>query len=285
MNIARSLLPMAVALAAFTAAGVAQAKTLPPVGGDQVIQGRAGAIYVDDGGGKDGVPVLFLHSFGGDSSHWASQLDHLRHERRALAIDLRGHGKSATPADQDYRVESMVKDVEAVVDKLAIKRLVIVGHSMGGAVAARYAGANPGRVAGLVLVAAPGKMPAEEAQKVMAAIEANYDATMAQHMDRLLAGAQDNVRTQVLAQVAKVPKAESIAIMRALFANDPLPSIDRYRGPRLIVYTGTGNTPADLQNTRPAIPNRRMAGTSHWPQLDKPKEFDQMLDEFLARVR
>ena len=287
---ARSYLPLAVAagLAAFTVASItryAYAQKLPPVGGDQTVQGPVGAIYVDDGGGKEGLPVVFLHSFAGDTSHWASQLDHLRHERRALAIDFRGHGKSAAPDNQDYRVESLVKDVEAALDKLAIKRFVLVGHSMGGAVAAKYAGAHQDRVAGLVLVAAPGKVPAEQAQKVMATIEADYDATMKQYMDKLLTGAQQNVRTQVLAQAAKLPKADSLAIMRALFADDPLVSIDRYAGPKLIIYTSSATEPNDLQNARPKIPHRELAGTSHWPQLDKPREFDQVLDEFLAGLK
>lgn len=283
-------LALAAGLAAFAVVTVSRhvyaPKAPPPVSEDQVVQGKAGALYVDDGGGKVGIPVVFLHSFGGDSSHWASQLDHLRHERRALAIDARGHGKSAAPGDQDYRIESMAKDVGAVVDKLRIRRFVLVGHGMGGAVAARYAGDNPGRVAGLVLVGTPGKVPAEESRKIMAAIEVDYDTVMKQYMDKLLTGAQLHVRTQVLAQAqaAKVPKRDSLALMRALFANDPLPSIDRYKGPTLIVHTSSGN-PTDLQNARPNIPRRGFPGTSHWVQLDKPREFGQLLDEFLVKVK
>jgi pimeloyl-ACP methyl ester carboxylesterase len=257
----------------------------PPVGGEQIIEGPSGAIYVDDGGGTEGIPVVLLHSFGGDSTHWSTQLDHLRHARRALAIDLRGHGKSAAPRDGNYSVEAFAKDVEAVVDKLAIKRFVLVGHSLGGAVAIRFAGAHPERVAGLVLVGAPGRIPAEQSKQILGAIEADYDATMKQYWDKLLTGAQPHVRTQVLAQMDRVPKADSLAILRALFADDPLAWLDRYRGPKLIVFTSQGNTPNDLQNQRPDIPKREITGTSHWPHLDKPREFDAILDQFLAGLK
>lgn len=257
----------------------------PPAGGEQIVEGPSGAIYVNDGGGKEGIPVVLLHSFGGDSSHWSSQMDHLRHERRALAMDLRGHGKSATPRDGDYSVEGFVKDLEVVVDKLGIRRFVLVGHSMGGSIAAKYAGLHPDRVAGLVLVGAPGRIPEEQSKQIMGAIEANYDATMKQYWEKLVAGAQPHVRTQVLAQMDKVPKNDSLAIMRALFADDPLASLDRYKGPTLIVYTSQGNTPNDLQNVRPNLPKREIAGTSHWPHLDKPKEFDAVLDDFLKNVK
>ncbi len=256
-----------------------------PPGGEQSVAGPVGAIYVDDGGGKEGLPVVFLHSFNGDTAHWASQLSHVRHNRRALAVDLRGHGKSAGPRDNDYAVESFVADLEAVVDKLALKRFVLVGHSLGGAVAIKYAGRHPARVAGLVLVGTPGRIPPEQAKQVMASVEANYETTMKGYWEKLVEGAQPHVRTQILGQMDRVEKDDSIAIMKALFADDPLASLDRYPGPKLIVYTTRGNTPNDLQNVRPDIPRTLLEGTSHWPHLDRPREFNAMLDEFLVKVK
>jgi pimeloyl-ACP methyl ester carboxylesterase len=280
------LIPETVALAALIVGGCSPwAGAQQPEGGEQSVTGPAGAIYVDDGGGKDGIPVLFLHSFAGDSSHWASQLSHLRHHRRALAIDLRGHGKSAAPRDRDYSVDAFVKDLEAVVDKLKLPRVVLVGHSLGGAVAIKYAGRHPDRVAGLVVVGAPGKVPEEQSKRILGSIEADYDATMKGYWEKLVAGAQPNVRTQLLAKMESVPKDDSLAIMRALFADDPLPSLDRYAGPKLIIYTTQGDNPNDLQNARPKVPHRAIEGTSHWPHLDKPGEFNQVLDEFLAGVK
>jgi pimeloyl-ACP methyl ester carboxylesterase len=283
------LFPPVIAVGALLLGGctpfTSSAQSQQPEGGQQSVSGAAGAIYVDDGGGKDGLPVLFLHSFAGDSSHWASQLDHLRHHRRALAIDLRGHGKSAAPRDDDYSIGAMVKDLEAVVDKLQIQRFVLVGHSLGGAVAIHYAARHPSRVAGLVVVGAPGKVPAEQSKQILGAIEADYDQTMKGYWEKLVTGAQPHVRTQVLGKMESVAKDDSMRIMRALFADDPLVPLDRYNGPKLIIYTSQGNTPNDLQNARPKIPNRVMDGTSHWPHLDKPAEFNALLDEFLAGVK
>ena len=275
----------ALALLALTACariGAQQLAQAPT--GEQSVVGPAGAIFVDDGGGKEGLPVVFLHSFGGDSGHWSSQLSALRHDRRALAIDLRGHGKSAAPQDNDYALDSYVKDLDAVVAKLGLRRFVLVGHSLGGAVAMKYAARNPGRVAGLVLVGAPGKLPPEQSRQVLASIEANYDQTMKAYWEKLVTGAQPHVRTQILGQMDRIPRDASLAIMRPLFADDPLASLDRYAGPKLIIYTGQGNTPHDLQNARPSIPNHRFEGTSHWPHLDKPGEFNQVLEAFLAKI-
>ena len=276
-----------VALLALAACARLGAQQLAPLSGEQSVVGPAGAIYVDDGGGgnKEALPILFLHSYGGDSGHWASQLSHARHDRRAIAIDLRGHGKSAAPKDNDYSLDAQVKDVEAVVQKLGLKRFVLVGHSMGGSLASRYAAKHPTQVAGLVLVGAPGKTPPEQAKEILAAIESNYDATMKGYWEKLVDGAQPHVRTQILKEMNRVPRDASLAILRVLFADDPVASLDRYPGPKLIVYTAHGDSPNALQRVRSKVPSRLIDGTSHWPHLDKPGEFDRVLDEFVATLK
>ena len=255
-----------------------------PADGPRSIPGKAGAIYVDDGG-HGGIPVILLHSFGGDSGHWATQLDHLRHHRRALAIDLRGHGKSARPKDLDYSLPALVGDVEIVVKELKLERFVLVGHSLGAAVANAYAGKHPRQVAALVLVGAGGPQPPERAQKVMASLDANYNQTMDQFMDGLVDDAQPHVRTELMAQMAKMPREGTLAIIGALFKDDPLPAFDRYKGPKLLMFAAKSDGNGGLQGLRKDVKQVSFDGTSHWPHLDKPKEFNAALDEFLQEVR
>jgi len=114
-------------------------------------------------GGSEDQPIL-AHSFGGSSAQWSPQLEHLRRTRRAIALDLRGHGRSNAPDDGDFAVESLAADVGAVMDGLGLTNAVPIGHGLGAKVVAEYAGAHPGRVAGLVLAAAPARIPAEQAR-------------------------------------------------------------------------------------------------------------------------
>jgi pimeloyl-ACP methyl ester carboxylesterase len=274
----------AAALATFALASCTQLMGAPePADGPRAIQGKAGAIYVDDGG-HGGLPVIFLHSFGGDSSHWASQLDLLRHHRRALAIDLRGHGKSARPQDMDYSIGAFVNDLETVVKEIKLRRFVLVGHSLGAAVANAYAAKHPRQVAGLVLVGAGARMPPERAQKVMASLDANYNQAMMQFMEGLLADAQPHVRTELLGQMAKMPRDDALAIIAATFKDDPLPAFDRYKGPKMLMYVeGPGGN--GLQEARKDARQASFQGTSHWPHLDRPKEFNAALEEFLLEIR
>jgi len=247
------------------------------------IAGPAGALNVDDAG-AGGLPVLFLHGFGGNSSHWAAQLDHLRPSRRAIAMDLRAHGGSDRPADGDVSVEAQTADVAAVLDGLDIERAVLVGHSLGGAIAIAAAGAMPERIAGLVLVAAPGKVPEEMAGKIVGAMEADYEKTAAGYWDQLTAGARHAVAEQIAAERDALDPETGLAIIKATFAFDPLPALRRYHGPKIAIVTLRGTAPHDLQNLVDDLPHRVVEGTSHFVQMDDPATVNAILDEFLARV-
>jgi len=248
-----------------------------------IVEGPAGKIRVDDGG-AGGVPVVFLHSFGGDAANWRAQLGHLRAERRAIAVDLRGHGGSDRPRDGDYTVPAMAADVAAVADALGLQYFVLVGHSMGGSVAVAYAGRFPERVAGLVAVGTPGRTPPEQASAVMERLEARYDETMAQYWQKLLTNARPEVRAQVSAGIGRVPREDAMRIIQALFAFDPTVSLRRYPGPKLSVTPPGPDQPGDLHVLDPSVGHLTIAGTSHWIPLDAPEEFDRILDRFLGSI-
>ena len=211
------------------------------------ITGPAGEIFVDDGG-SGGLPVLFVHSFAGDARHWRAQLKHVRLRRRAIAMELRGHGHSQAPASGDYRVPALAEDIAAVADSLKLQRFVLVGHSMGGAAAAAYAGKHPERLAGLVLAGTPGRAAPEQAKKIMGSLRADYDKVMAGYWESLLKNAQPAVREVLEAGMKSVGREPSLAMIGAIFEFDPLPALARYPGPKLIIDTPHGDGPTALHN-------------------------------------
>lgn len=83
---------------------------------------------------------------------------------RVIAPDFRGHGDTdPVPPGACYHAMDYVADLDALLDALALDRVHLVAHSMGGAVATRYAGARPSRVASLALIegVGPPSMPAD----------------------------------------------------------------------------------------------------------------------------
>jgi pimeloyl-ACP methyl ester carboxylesterase len=246
------------------------------------ISGPVGRLHVDDGG-RGGLPVVFIHGFGGTGLDWLGQLDHVRRSRRGIALDLRGHGESDAPADPaDYEVDAIAEDVAALMDELELDRVVLVGHSLGGAVSIAYAGAHPERVAGLVLEGAPGRTPDEQADQAISAMTLDYAQTSEMYYKRLLTGARPEVERQVRRDAERMPREDGLAIIRSTFAFDPLPALDRYQGPKLIIDPESGDSPGFLHNLAPSIPRQVVGGTSHWVQMDRPDEFNRLLDRFLA---
>lgn len=103
-------------------------------------------------GDPAGFTVLLLH---GLSDSWRSfelVLPHLPESVRAIALSQRGHGDSSRP-EAGYRCHDFAADAAAFMDALQLEAAVVVGHSMGSAVAQRFAIDHPERTLGLVLVA------------------------------------------------------------------------------------------------------------------------------------
>ena len=250
------------------------------------IQGQEGTIHLDDGG-SDGLPVVFTHSFAGDVSHWQNQLDFVRSQQRAIAFDFRGHGKSTSSDKTQYTAEALAGDIAAVVDGLDLEKFVLVGHSMGGSAAIAYSDTHPSRVAGLVLVGTPGKTPSEISEPVIASLRSDaYQKVMDDYMNRLVMNTTQEVKTKLLDGARKIHREESIKIIQSMFEFDPIDMVQRFKGPLLIIATTNDQKqPNALVNQVQGVQTRMIEGTSHWPQLDKPEEFNRILADFLKRIK
>ena len=113
--------------------------------------------YLEVGSG-DGVPVLLLHGFGAELNSWMFTQPALSDGRRTIALDLPGHGGSAKDVGSGD-VDALTGAVAAALPVLDLTRVNLIGHSMGGAVAAALAARHPDRVATLALIASAGLGP------------------------------------------------------------------------------------------------------------------------------
>ncbi len=102
-------------------------------------------------GPADADPILFLHGLRGFSGTWRQAAAALSHEYRIIAYDQRGRGESDWDPLRNYYTDAYLADLEVMVDRLALRRFVLVGHSMGGTTAYVYADRHPERVAALVI--------------------------------------------------------------------------------------------------------------------------------------
>jgi pimeloyl-ACP methyl ester carboxylesterase len=110
-----------------------------------------GEFFIRDTGG-DGPPVLLLHGWmaSADLNWWAIYEDLAGAGYRVLAIDHRGHGRGLRPLER-FRLADCAADAAAVLTSLGVGPAVVVGYSMGGAIAQLMARDHPDAVSGLVL--------------------------------------------------------------------------------------------------------------------------------------
>jgi pyruvate dehydrogenase E2 component (dihydrolipoamide acetyltransferase) len=109
-------------------------------------------------GPDGGVPVLFLHGYGGDLGNWLFNLDALAAVAPVIALDLPGHGQSDARLP-GTSLADLAAFVAAFLEKIGVARVHVVGHSLGGAIGAQLALDHPARVASLALVNPAGLGP------------------------------------------------------------------------------------------------------------------------------
>src|SRR6188508_1693850 len=108
--------------------------------------------YVEQG---SGTPVVMLHGYTGTlDRHFIANgvFATIAKDHRAIAMDLRGHGKSGKPRDPKAYGDELARDVVRLLDHLKIERAHIVGYSLGAILAGRLVSTNPDRLASIAFI-------------------------------------------------------------------------------------------------------------------------------------
>lgn len=240
-------------------------------------------VFINDNG-KGGTPVVFLHSLAGNSEQWTEQLEYLGKSRRVIALDLPGHGKSAAIEKDGFSVNELSAILQESIDSLNIEKYYLAGHSMGAAAAAVLAAAQPERTEGLLLLDPSGdstRMPNEQVQQYLGAIQSEgYTEFMDGYWNHLLAGSTEKTRQQVMEDLHSTDRKTVISYFKALFVFNPVPYLEKYPGPKIIIYTDSNDTPVSLHNIAKGILSKEVKGTGHWLQMDKPVTVNKIFDDF-----
>jgi pimeloyl-ACP methyl ester carboxylesterase len=120
--------------------------------GGRIIETPVVAANVAEAG--TGPAIVMIHGFGAAIDWWDEIAPALAMDHRVIRIDLIGHGGTAAPAS-GYTIPRQAELVAAMLDRLGIDRVTVIGHSMGGEVATALAERNPARIAAMILIDSP----------------------------------------------------------------------------------------------------------------------------------
>jgi pimeloyl-ACP methyl ester carboxylesterase len=253
------------------------------------------AAYARGHAGVPGHPFVFVHGLTFDHQLWAPVIGALPPNRRALAVDLPGHG--ASPALENHRLETVVAAVHDAVLEAELELPVLVGHSMGALVATLYAVEHP--VAGVVNVDAP--LSTESFARLVHSLApqlrgAGFQRTWAMfrdsmHLERVpqglrsLLAAGDHVERELVlsywAELLETAPEDMTALTERL-----LEMVRDAAVPYLAIYAET-RPREELTYVAQRLPQARLETwpcAHHFPPLADPDRFAALLVAFAASV-
>jgi pimeloyl-ACP methyl ester carboxylesterase len=242
-------------------------------------------------GGGGGEPVLLLHGYSDSAGAWAPVFPHLPRAWSIVAPDQRGHGRSDRPAGP-YSMSAFADDAARLLDALGWERATVVGHSMGGMIAQRFAIDFPERLARLVLVGTTPVCAGPAVDELVAAVRAFGEDVPREFVEAFQAGTVARpLAPAFFASVVETSCGMPARVWRALAeelagydVRAELPSI---AGPTHVVW-GDADVffgPDEQEALRKGIPGATFsvyAGAGHSPHWEQPERFAQELAAFVG---
>lgn len=116
-------------------------------------------LHYVDWGNADKPPMLLIHGGRDHARNWDWVAEQLRDEYHVIAPDLRGHGDSEWARGSQYALIDYVLDIAQLLEQVQLFPIIIIGHSLGGAIACQYSGIYPERVQQLIAIEGLGPPP------------------------------------------------------------------------------------------------------------------------------
>ena len=240
--------------------------------------------------GEGDPPLLFLHGWCCDHRYFAPQIEHFARRHRVIAPDQRGFGASDRPAGE-YAIETFADDAAWLCRELGLRRPVVVGHSLGGAVALALAARHPDLPRAIALcdpavfVADAGDGLREELLEDLAG-PAHRSAAEEFIREFLFLPDDDPAqRERIVAEMCATPQRVMLSAFRNLVAFDDEAAGRACRAPLLVIDAGAPFVDrAKLLAACPHAVVRETPGVGHFHQLLAPERVNALLEEFLARL-
>lgn len=233
-------------------------------------------------------PLVLIHGAGGSHLHWPPELRRMSGET-VYSLDLPGHGQSV--GDPEESIEGYARRLVEWLDALTLEGVVLVGHSMGGAISLTVSLEAPHYVEGLVLVGSGAKLRVHPQLLALTEDERSYQQA-AELVTQWAFSANADARMTELAQksMAEVPAAVVHADFIACDHFDVMKRLGEISMPTLVLCgTEDQMTPVKYsQYLADHIPQSRLEtveGAGHMVMLEKPMEIVRYIGEFVRELR
>jgi pimeloyl-ACP methyl ester carboxylesterase len=249
--------------------------------------------YTDTG--KNGTTLLFVHGWCINKTYWTDQAAYFGKRYRVVAIDLPGFGESGKNR-KDWSTKAFSKDVDSVIAQLKLKKVILIGHSMASVIALQAAIDNPTKVIGLVVVdifknVGKDQLQSEQAKKEYAKavdlLKTHFKKVAFEYFnqDLFYKTTTDAVKKRVLNDVAHVDSTIASACME----QGDFKELEKLKKLKTKLYLINSDVkPTDttqLAANKIQFKLLYIHATGHFPMIEKPDEFNMLLDKVVADIK
>ncbi len=243
--------------------------------------------------GEGDTALVFVHGWSCDSRYWMKQVPFFSKKYRVVTIDLAGHGHSGLGREK-YTMEAYGADVAVVVEALALERVILIGHSMGGTVIAEGAELIPERVIGLIgvdtLQNVRDAVPEEQCDAMVDPIKENFPVATRAFVGSMFAEATDpHLKEVIMADMAAAAPAVAISSLEHYLARYVNGTV-REPFESLTVPVHAVNAllwPTDVEANRSVMASfdvTYVEDVGHFLQLEAPERFNAALSDVVVQV-
>ena len=235
-----------------------------------------------------GEPALvFIHGGLADRGFWDAELQPFSGRHRTIALDLAGHGESGVNR-AEWGIPEFGADVRAVVEAENVKRVVLIGNSLGGPVAIEAALLLPGKAVGVIGIDTfqdlGRRIEPEEARLRAEALRSDFSGFLKQMVRALFhADADPKIMAWAESRMARTSPEPLWAMFLSFAGYDTGESARRLKVP---IRAVNGDLfPTDIEAIRRVKADFDaviMPHMGHYPMLERPEEFNRLLAEVIA---
>jgi pimeloyl-ACP methyl ester carboxylesterase len=254
---------------------------------------------------KDGTPIsyeiygvgepslVFVHGWSCDARYWRAQLPHFSKNHRVVVLDLAGHGHSGSTRSR-YTMKSFGEDVQAVTEATDSRRIILIGHSMGGSVIAEAARLMPNRVIGLIgidtLENIEYPMTREELNQMIAPLAKDFRTGSRQFVKPMILPSTDpQLREWILSDMSAAAPAVALSAMNEMMSQyitkEAAAIFDEIRIP---VITVNGDLwPINYEANRRHMFSFNaivLKEADHFLMIDRKEEFNNALEKAIDKI-
>lgn len=246
--------------------------------------------------GDGGATLLFVHGAYADQTYWDAQVKHFSPDYKVVTFDLPGHGKSGKERPF-WTVQGFSEDVYAIIKKLHLKNVILIGHSLGGDINMMTAISHPKNIIGFIGIdnfknaATPlSKKDQKKADAMMYKLRKDFAATNEQYARLVLVGADTppEITERVAASFRSAYPTMGNHLMPQFFE---LYEAEKRLLPQLrhklhlinVDNTPTNETPLK-QYAKAGYEILHLKGTSHYPMLENPEALNRLLQQSIDEI-